>query len=261
MKNRRVLSVILIIFTMISIMVGRVNVVKAQQLCSDIDYKTIKLRAGGGSSSSSGGGSSSHSSSGHSRSHGGSTNIITDIIFYIFFLCAAFSTAIMLYLKVLRSSFHSKRYLKILDHQDIAWNYKTIEKQVIETFYIVQEAWTQMNMAKAKNYMDDDLYNSFKVKLEWMEVSHKRNILKKIRLINLKPVSVYDDEDDAKDLIWFYIKGKMIDYTINTENNEKIEGSEFSTSFVEFWKFVRKDNKWLLSKILQQEESNKIEFQ
>lgn len=34
---------------------------------------------------------------------------------------------------------------------------------------------------------------------------NKRNILKKIKLINLKPISIYDDEDNSKDLIWFNI--------------------------------------------------------
>ena len=80
-------------------------------------------------------------------------------------------------------------------------------------------------------------------------------------LINLKPISIYDDEDDSKDLIWFYIKGKMVDYIINTETNEKIEGNDYSKSFVEFWKFVKKDNKWVLAKILQKDEENLIKFQ
>ena len=58
-----------------------------------------------------------------------------------------------------------------------------------------------------------------------------KNILKKIKLLNVKPVSIHD-EDDSKDLIWFYIKGKMIDYTINTETKEMIEGKIYGTSFI-----------------------------
>ena len=99
--------------------------------------------------------------------------------------------------------------------------------------------------------------------MTFWRIGNKRNILKKIKLINLKPVSVIDDEDNSKDLIWFYIKGSMVDYTINTITNEIIDGNNsiFGIPFVEYWKFVRKNDKWVLSKILQADEKDKIIFQ
>ena len=107
--------------------------------------------------------------------------------------------------------------------------------------------------------MDNDLYENFKSKLEWMDINNRRNILKKIRLVNLKPVSVYDDNDDKKDLIWFYIKGKMIDYIVDTKTKSIVSGDTKNKSFVEFWKFVKNEkNKWVLSEILQEDESKKI---
>ncbi|MBQ8535323.1 MAG: hypothetical protein IJ463_06530, partial [Bacilli bacterium] len=72
----------------------------------------------------------------------------------------------------------------------------------------------------------------------------------------------YDDEDDDKDVIWFYIKGYMVDYIINTNTNEKIEGSEYPKSFIEFWKFKRNDkDNWVLDKIKQKDEINTIVLQ
>ena len=53
----------------------------------------------------------------------------------------------------------------------------------------------------------------------------ERNVLKRIRLLDIKPVFVHDEEDDTKDFIWFYLKGKMVDYVINTDTLEKVEGS------------------------------------
>ena len=215
------------------------------------------LRAGGGSSSR------SHSSSGGSSSrHYGSrgySSPLSTIISAIVFMLIIFASTIILYFKVLRASFNSKRYLRLLDNKDITWKYKTIEKRVIETFYIVEEAWTNNDMVKAKDYMDKDLYENFKSKLEWMDINNRRNILKKIRLVNLKPVSVYDDKDDNKDLIWFYIKGKMIDYIVDTKTKSIVSGTTKNKSFVEFWKFVKNDNnEWVLSEILQEDESKKI---
>ena len=235
----------------------------------------MQLRAGGGGGGSGGGGGGRTGGSGSSRLHGrggvGFTcshhNVILCIFDYVAGVIILFSTAsigaIILYFKIIRSSINSRKYMRLISKNDVLWKYKNIEKQVIDTYYIVQNAWTNMDMKLAKEYMDDDLYELFRQKIEWMKIGNKRNILKKIKLINLKPVSVIDDEDDSKDLIWFYIKGSMVDYTINTKTNEIIDGKNtiLGIPFVEYWKFVRKDNKWVLSKILQSDEKDKIIFQ
>lgn len=261
MKRIALLLVILILF------VSVINISNVYAKSGNNESNLVQLRAGGGGGSGGGG-------SGGSGSHGNGDSgyycdynnqflcAIQEIFHWIIFFCIAFFSAIVLYFKTLRSAFNSKRYMKMLSKKDIAWKYKDIEKQVIQTFYIVQEAWTNMNMKPAKKYMSKELYETFEGKLEWLEVGNKRNVLKKIKLINLRPVSIHDDENDNKDLVWFYINGSMIDYMIDTETNEKIEGnSSFAMPFVEFWKFTRKGNKWILSKILQSNESDKIVFQ
>ena len=250
MKNILLLSFILLLV----VISCNVIVVNAKEI--SYDNPITILRAGGGSSGS-------HSSSGGSSSrHYGSrgySSPLSTIISAIVFMLIIFASTIILYFKVLRASFNSKRYLRLLDNKDITFKYKTIEKRVIETFYIVEEAWTNNDISKAKDYMDKDLYENFKSKLEWMDINNRRNILKKIRLVNLKPVSVYDDNDDKKDLIWFYIKGKMIDYIVDTKTKSIVSGDTKNKSFVEFWKFDKNEkNKWVLSEILQEDESKKI---
>ena len=248
---------VLSLFFILLLIVISCNVITVN--AKEISYNSpiAILRAGGASSGS-------HSSSGGSSSGGhygrsGYSNPISSIISYIIFIIVLFASAIILYFKVLRASFNSKRYLRLLDNKDVTWKYKNIEKRVIETFYIVQEAWTNNDIAKAKDYMDKDLYENFKTKLEWMDINNRRNVLKKIRIVNLKPVSVCDDKDDKKDLIWFYIKGKMIDYIVDTKTMSIISGDTKNKSFVEFWKFVKNaDNKWVLGEILQEDESGKI---
>ena len=231
------------------------------------DLDTIKnnnimmMRAGGGSSGGSSGGTSSGSHSGRGNYSTRPMSLLERILNYMIFWFLFFFSAIIFYVKVLRASINSKRLLKMIDDKDLTWNYKGMEKQVIQAFYSIQESWTDMDMTNSKDYMDNDLYEQFQMKLEWMKMGDKQNILKRIRLIDLKPISIHDDEEDERDLVWFYIKGKMVDYTINTSTNEKIEGSNYAKSFVEFWKFVKKDNRWVLAKILQKEEADKIPFQ
>ncbi len=251
MKNILLLSFLLLL------VVISCNVIIVNAKETSYNSSVTILRAGGGNSSG------SHSSSGGSSSshygRRGYSSPLSNIISAIIFIIIIFASTIILYFKVLRASFNSKRYLRLLDNKDITFKYKTIEKRVIETFYVVEEAWTNNDISKAKDYMDKDLYENFKSKLEWMDINNRRNILKKIRLVNLKPVSVYNDLDDNKDLIWFYIKGKMIDYIVDTKAKSIISGNTKNKSFVEFWKFVKDDdNEWVLSEILQEDESKKI---
>ena len=84
--------------------------------------------------------------------------------------------------------------------------------------------------------------------------------MEKIRLVKALPVALHDDPDNSRDFIWFYIKGNMIDYTIDTSTQEIIEGHTFPSSFVEYWQFVRKEDRWVLSKILQDDEEDQIPF-
>ena len=230
------------------------------------DYITYSLRAGGGSSgggdSSGGSGSGGRTHGPHARNSSNNSNPITTVINIILIMTLSCMSSIVLYVKVVRSSINSKRYLKILGKKDITWQYKNIEKQAIKTFYSVQKSWTNMDMKPSQEYMSKDLYEAFNIKLNFMEMQNKRNILKMINLFDIKPVSVYDDKDDDKDVIWFYIKGYMIDYIINTNTNEKIEGSEHPKSFIEFWKFKRNEKgNWVLDKIKQKDEINTIIFQ
>jgi hypothetical protein len=93
-----------------------------------------------------------------------------------------------------------------------------------------------------------------------MAYRNEKNVLDKIRLVQALPVAVHDDPDNARDYIWFYIKGRMVDYTINTKTQMKISGSTHSTSFVEYWQFIRQGDDWVLHKILQKDEANQIPF-
>lgn len=258
----------IVLLTLFILFVFCINTIDVYASSFNNENNVVQLRAGGGGSSGGTGGSFSSGTHGHGSS-GYYCNYnnqflcaIHNIFSWIVFISISFIGVIFLYVKVLRSSFNSKKYMRMLSKKDIAWKYKDIERQVIQTFYVVQESWSNMNMEQAKQYMSKDLYESYKGKLEWMEIGNKRNVLKRIRLINLKPVSIHDDENDDKDLVWFYINGSMVDYIIDTMANKSIDGNRFfSKPFIEFWEFTRKGDKWVLSQILQSNESDKINFQ
>ena len=150
--------------------------------------------------------------------------------------------------------------MKQMMKSDNAWKYKNIFATVNDSFMAIQTAWSNMDMLPATQYMSDELFESFQTKLRWMAVRNQRNVLKNIQLVKALPVAVHDDSDNSRDYIWFYIKGRMIDYIIDTNTQLKISGSTSNASFVEYWLFTRKENEWVLNKILQKNESDQIPF-
>ena len=85
--------------------------------------------------------------------------------------------------------------------------------------------------------------------------------MKKIKLLNVFPISVLDEIGDKNDKVYMYIKGKMIDYIINIKANEVIEENGMSSVFTEYWLFVKnKKGEWILSKIYQRDELNTIPY-
>ena len=129
-----------------------------------------------------------------------------------------------------------------------------------DAYMAIQEAWANMDMTPAKRYMSDELFDNFQTQLNWTKYKNQKHIMENIQLLNALPVAVHDDRDNSRDYVWFYIKGKMVDYTIDTNTQLIVEGKTMPSSFVEYWQFIRKDGRWVLNKILQKDESDQIPF-
>ncbi|MBQ2768106.1 MAG: Tim44 domain-containing protein [Clostridia bacterium] len=227
------------------------------------------LRAGGGEGGSSGGGSSGGSGSSgssrrssSSRTHyrSSSASPLESIMYLLLYPIFAGVSALVFALQLTKRARKAKKLMKQMAQSDNAWKFNSLNATVRESFYAIQAAWSNMDMSPAAIYMSEDLRNSFQTKLNWMEFKHQKNILKKIRLIDALPVAVHDNADNTCDHVWFYIKGKMVDYMLDTQTQMKISGSTHPTKFVEYWQFVRTENTWVLNKILQKNEANQIVF-
>lgn len=217
----------------------------------------VYARAGGGGSSgggSSGGGSSGSHASSHSSTS--SNDPLSRIVGVLTFVIISSSSIIVMRIKITKY-----RYNAMKDFKNTDWNYKKLVKRVEKTYFILQNAWTNNDIKQAKGYLTKELYENYKTKLEWMELAHKKNVLKKIKLLNVYPISVVDKELNKNDKVYMYIKGKMIDYMVDTETNEVIEGNDICSPFIEYWLFVKNRNgEWVLSKIYQYNELNVIPY-
>ncbi len=221
------------------------------------------LRAGGGSSGGGGGGGGSSGGGSSSSHHSGSrrpASPLGTILQIIIMPLVFFSSSVIFYIQLTKRSRKAKKLMKQMMQSDSAWKFKEISADVADAYMAIQEAWANMDMTPAKRYMSDELFDKFQTQLNWTKYKNQKHVMENIQLLKSLPVAVHDDRDNSRDYVWFYIKGKMIDYTIDTNTQLVVEGNTMAASFVEYWQFIRKDGRWVLNKILQKDEENQIPF-
>ena len=140
-------------------------------------------------------------------------SLLVDILILIFAPFLLFGSAIFFWWQTTKRARKAKKLIKQMAESDNAWLFADIQAVVKEGFYAIQNAWTGLDMTPAAPYMSEALQEEFQTKLNWMKYRGERNVLQDIQLKKALPVAIYDDADNTKDQVWFYIKGKMIDYT------------------------------------------------
>jgi hypothetical protein len=70
------------------------------------------------------------------------------------------------------------------------------------------------------------------------------------------PVDAEDYAGDGNDFMWIYIKARAVDYTIDDRTMERKSGSKVGKTFVEYWKLIKEENRWVLDEIKQKDELN-----
>ncbi|MDZ5035042.1 Tim44-like domain-containing protein, partial [Clostridium perfringens] len=141
------------------------------------------------------------------------------------------------------------------------WDYDNIKNDIEEAFYKVQIAWMERNQDLAKEYMSEKLYIRHKSNTGWMKVRKEKNILEKMKLLSATPIALKDQDGTSSDCLWIHIRAKSIDYTINEETNEIIEGNKYrATHFEEYWKFIKSEKRWVLDEIKQIDDINDLDF-
>ena len=229
------------------------------------------LRAGGGGSAggSGGGGSGGGSAGGSTGGTGarpvrgnGTWNPFAYIPLLVILFISAFGGGILYRCRLSKYARNTERLIAMLSKKDNAWKYQNLQKQLKEIFLLVQKSWSEGDMTPALAYMSEDLFNNHQHQLEVMKANKQQNVLKRIRLVEAIPVALWDHEDDSKDYVWFYVKGRMVDYMIDTETGMRIKGSKHAKTFVEYWQLTRTGKTlWVLNKILQKDQGHLVNFE
>jgi predicted lipid-binding transport protein (Tim44 family) len=144
----------------------------------------------------------------------------------------------------------TEQLLNDISQKDPGWNEPNLEDHVRNTFYQIQEAWCQQDLAALQNLLHPQLFEEWKTKIEIMRAKGERNILKDLCLMDVRLVEAQNYRDNEKDAFTACIDAEATDRTIRT--NGALDTSDEGTSaFREFWTYQRHQETWLLLRIDQ----------
>ena len=218
--------------------------------------ETVQARAGGGGGFRSGG----SGFSGGGRGSGGSGGSIIMLIWLIFhYPYISIPVIIILLLlfffggKSANSSYQNNRIKRGLQRQSIDAQRNNLARltardpdfcpdalcnRVKKAFTVIQHAWSDMGMRKARAFITDGIFERFSLQLKINEASGFRNKLSNLEVFRAEIVSVRSDK--FFDAIDIRIAAGCIDQYINTKTNKVILGSPNSEPFVEYWTLLRR---------------------
>ncbi|WPC39704.1 Tim44-like domain-containing protein [Clostridium sp. JS66] len=201
----------------------------------------VFAKSGGGHSGS------SHSSSGSFSP--GSGHEIDDRIFWIM-IFIIFAPIIFSKLILVKRKIQIHLTINKLSNNDSNWNYNHMVKDVEEAFYKVQAVTMERNEELAKEYVSDQLYKKYKLKVEQMKRNKEASVLEEMTLLSIRPIGLQAFEGIEKDYVWVRIKAKLKYYTINEKTGEIIRGEKNRViNFEEYWKFSKSKDRWILCEI------------
>src|SRR3954470_8644536 len=105
------------------------------------------------------------------------------------------------------------------------------------SFFMVQQAWTELKPDMSRRVMADNIWQQHKVQIEGYESQNKRNVLEGLAIANARIIKA--ESDGAYDTIVLRMLAGCADYDIDMKNNKIVRGNKDFTQFTEDWTFQR----------------------
>ncbi len=121
-----------------------------------------------------------------------------------------------------------------------------------DTFFKIQGAWANRDMATVRNLLTDEMYRIFQGDAEALKAQKKINRLENIAVRSVDITEAW--QESGSDFITVRVYANLLDYNVDETTGQVVEGSKTEpVKFEEYWTFTRPvgNNPWQLSAINQ----------
>ena len=121
-----------------------------------------------------------------------------------------------------------------------------------DTFFKIQGAWANRDMASVRTLLTDAMYRIFQADAEALKAQKKINRLENIAVRSVDITEAW--QESGSDFITVRVFANLLDYNVDEATGQVVEGSKTDpVKFEEYWTFTRAvgNNPWQLSAINQ----------
>lgn len=147
--------------------------------------------------------------------------------------------------------------LRAAEKSDYNWSEKKLEKYAIGIFYKYQKDWSNFNSESMGRYLSPRYQGHINLMLQALRDARRINRVLLPRISSSVITGATDSDDDTKDtfVIGFTVTTK--DQLIDARDQSLL--FQDSSTFTEYWRFIRRGNDWLLDGIAQAtEDTSKV---
>ena len=122
----------------------------------------------------------------------------------------------------------------------------------MDTFFKIQGAWANRDMAPVKNLMTDEMYRGFQEDADKLKAQKLINRLENIAVRSVDITEAW--QESGSDFITVRVYANLLDYNVDETSGQVVAGSKTEpVKFEEYWTFTRPvgNNPWQLSAINQ----------
>ncbi|MGC7871057.1 TIM44-like domain-containing protein [Desulfosporosinus sp. SYSU MS00001] len=133
------------------------------------------------------------------------------------------------------------------------WDRDFLIGRVRQVFFWLQDSWSRQDLSTAEEYLITMLTNKYQADLQGMKARGERNIIKE-PILNTGDIEfIYSHLDEESQYYIVMVSASLIDYTVDNSGKLISGNDNHRLYFTEFWKFVWRDEKWLLASIYQED--------
>lgn len=174
--------------------------------------------------------------------------VIASGLFFIIAVGAPIGMAAGLYnlFGMLKQSKGTKAALLNAEKNDSTWDEAKVIEYGKSVFMKYQADWSSYNTDNMKSYMTESYYNHASLMMAALKLANRKDLVGNPVIDQAVITSVNDEADNSKDNLIIGFSAHATDQLIDTTTNTILYTDK---NMVEFWKFVRSGNTWLLSGI------------
>lgn len=133
------------------------------------------------------------------------------------------------------------------------WDRAYLSGRIRQVFFWFQDAWSRQDLSEAPEYLAPDLTAKYRSDLERMKMRGERNLIKE-PVLNQGDIEFIDsDLSEEGERFIVMLSASLLDYTIESSGRTIAGDADKRLYFTEFWEFSWQGDKWLLTRIYQED--------